>query len=786
MSVSVMAHKIFWAYGIAVLFVVTVCSASTQAREFDIVIEVNDIEDLYDLGDSGELPEVEVELLVALWQRPMDVNRADRYLLYDLPAMTYDLIDAVIAERAKMSGFKSIEDLAKAEGMTDEIMLQIRPFIKVDLAADAGIFPTPEGTKQPKVKEAPLLRGRARTEVLTLGKLGKDLRQPQNRFPIKLPSAYFNVEAEGYKNFGAGVLASYRPLLRGVWDRSSGFLAARSASLCQTGRYACPGNRLDVDGFYLTFEQRQWSVILGTYTVGFGERLTFDLSKRETPQGWYRDMIVRAVRDDGNVTIPKLLRGAAVQFDNVDVGPGWVDATAFVSYNSRDLYQYDYRYMGDGLNGGERCPDGYNDYAGKCASSRIYALGDPTRSFRFARLQDAYNELLLGANANFNLDDRTQLGVVAYTARLDWNLPKEANPQYPDQILGINPLDPKSPGRFGAMGVHGTVGFGDFDFAAEVSSTLDLKTAASVRAIYNPSREFELRLNLRYFSRDYANPYSRAEASSLLTFRSRQRNKAGGRLRIIYKPLSHLKFTTAAEFYVRPQRMEIVDGQVQWFDDSVGFLRLSQDVRWKLTSKENISLLLIYRNNDLKRNGRGEFYASRSATTRLLALGRGEKMTARLSASTGRLRGARFTLTYQPELVDTYEYRCKAGDPGTRKARCTYGFQHSLRGNFSGAPWRGARLSGSLKVWLPRMRDIPLAQDPYPYAIAENIDPQVLARVSFGQRFSKGKFGFKVTYGLVSDLRKVGDNPDNLTSGDGKVLGSDWSQFASLQFESTF
>ena len=96
----------------ALLGALGVLTAGTvQAREYETDVRIETLQDLYELERSGELESESVRILEALIQRPMNLNRADRGYLYDLPGVSYELADAIIARRNESGSFASLEEL---------------------------------------------------------------------------------------------------------------------------------------------------------------------------------------------------------------------------------------------------------------------------------------------------------------------------------------------------------------------------------------------------------------------------------------------------------------------------------------------------------------------------------------------------------------------------------------------------------------------------------------------------------------------------------------------------
>ena len=71
-------------------------------------------------------------------------------------------------------------------------------------------------------------------------------------------------------------------LRRVRWDPSRGSLGVEPESV-----------RLEVPKAYITWQNERWQIAAGTYRVGFGQRLTFDVTDQVTPNGLFGDYELR-------------------------------------------------------------------------------------------------------------------------------------------------------------------------------------------------------------------------------------------------------------------------------------------------------------------------------------------------------------------------------------------------------------------------------------------------------------------------------------------------------------
>ena len=99
-------------------------AASYQA-DLSLVREDEDLQDLYTQGD---LTPEELDTLRQLLDDPINVNRADRDTLTNLPGITFELADQIITTREGLGDYAVLADLMKVPGITEEMVRQLSPF----------------------------------------------------------------------------------------------------------------------------------------------------------------------------------------------------------------------------------------------------------------------------------------------------------------------------------------------------------------------------------------------------------------------------------------------------------------------------------------------------------------------------------------------------------------------------------------------------------------------------------------------------------------------------------
>jgi hypothetical protein len=742
-------------------FVLLAHSPTVMAREYTVRVLVQDVSEIYDLADTDELPQDDLELLVALFNRPMDLNRADRYALYDLPGLSWQVVDAIIDHRNTIQGFVNVEDLRDVPGLSEMLYESIKPFIKIE--------------KEESLDESTTIYGKARFGLAMERGLGDDLRQTTSA--DRLPGAYLSAEAMGFDYFGAGLQLAMRPLVSPFWDEGNGYFYDEGAQ-CDSGfAYACPAEHVDLAGAYLTFEKGIWRVIAGTYNVGFGQGVVFDTTKKSYPRGWERRLSQTIDRDDGAVRPEKSLRGLAVRLDGVDTPMGWIDFTLFASHQDGDLYRDDLRYAGDpdfqsaSCTSDKDCLDGYTCREdNQCYSTRVYEYPNEgsNRQFQYHTFQDAFNEMVVGGDFTFNFGEDAHVGVTAYRSHTSFN--------YPDQSSVSFALGAAYPFRddFGALGVHGHWHHGNVDLFAETAFTHQGDPAAVIQAVFKPTDLWEIDATGRYYHRDFDNPHSRSQAASIETFGSRQRNQRGLRLRVSGRPLSPLRTITDINLFDRTYQERYIEGALSWLDEPLSYLRFRQRFSYQITSKEAVGIQFDYNNNDLSENGRQDlcqtrvqsdgtpddscgFYVSQSLENSIDPIsgqvvyerdqGRGERFRIQTTATTRRFLGFRLSLKYVHSWVDSPEDDFENA----------FSQEHYLRLALSGPLWSGARVTASGKYWFKQS--------------SSNSDDHLLVYGGLSQRFAADRFDLSVFYGI---------------SGVARSEGFDVRHFATLSFGTRF
>jgi hypothetical protein len=299
-----------------------------------------------------------------------------------------------------------------------------------------------------------------------------------------------------------------------------------------------PEVSLHLPKFYARWEGEHASVLVGTYRLGFGQRLTLDTTGWPTPEGFVADegFLVpgrperRCLRAGG-------AKACADEAGRVTPDFGWTEGfrgvvgtvhgqvegvtlslTGFGSYQTRDVL-----------------PSELLDLEACCKAPVVLLEEAGRQGSRLVsrRLPDVFHELAGGGHVSVGLSSREQVGLTAWGA---WplggvegvSLGFQPRARYPEQ------------GGFGAVGVDGAWGAGPVDLFFEVARSFDETPGqgggwgALQRTVLGNRRQ-ELELSLRWYGRDFANPYGRALSAPDEFEGLRARDEAGVRLRALHR-----------------------------------------------------------------------------------------------------------------------------------------------------------------------------------------------------------------------------------------------------------
>lgn len=502
------------------------------AEQYAVPIIVDSEDDIFDLYENGDITESEMDLLMELFQRTVDLNRATRDELYELPGMTYPMVDEILKLRREKGSFEEIDELEKAGAIPYLVMRQIEGFVVLG---------------RPKLQLDAPVHGSVRF---------KTLYQPSAGDGAEIDSGSFGQGGGGFdagniRDSPAMSVRSRITALGGRLDASWTVLARdRPGRLSLAGPETDPyfiarGPRFAVEPLrkaYATYNtdigaQGRATAVVGTYNAGFGERLTFDTTNRRRPYGLYGDDLIfdnvgGIGRYNSDFRPHRGLQGVAGSLQQLPVdGNVTLDMTGFLSMRAVDEYMYRYRpnrtyFDEEAALGG---PDG-------CTSE--------LRCHSFETFRDVYVHQLGGGNMRLNVGDRSYAGVTAYAANNRFRVG--------DDVVNFAPSARQTiRSTFGAVGFEGGVGIGLLDVFSEVTLTDRGAPAALLRTLWDLDR-IALEVTGRYYDKSFDNPFSRGEASPGQFLGMRGRNEAGIKARVVGKPVRGWRLIGHADTWVHP------------------------------------------------------------------------------------------------------------------------------------------------------------------------------------------------------------------------------------------
>ena len=533
-----------------------------RAESYGTELTIDDEADLRALHEDGVLSREELETLWELLRTGVDLGTATREALYMLPGLTWAQVDALLAYRASAGGAVAPADFVEAGVLTAARLRRLRPFLVQE------------------EREAWGLSGRLR--LLTAYAAADAL----------VPPVLLQAQVDGPLGFrGGGVATLTRRRLGPVHHDSR-----RRALVAELPTVAPRLPKLHVE-----WEGEHASLLVGTYRLGFGQRLTLDTTGRPTPEGFVPDegFLVPGAPErrcvlsgagacsgeeaQGRVT-PDF--GAMEGFRGV-VGTvrGQVEGvalalTGFGSYQSRDLSQYELL-------------DAKTHKAPEVLAVPTGQRVPGAARFVSRTLPDVFDELAGGGHVSVGLSPRTRLGMTTWGAWPVWAvegavLDFRESARYPQG------------GGFGAVGVDAAWGAGPvnlfFEGARSFAGGAGRGFGALQRTVLG-DRARELELTLRHYGRDFANPYSRAVSASDEFEGLRASNELGARLRYLHRTADGAwRLTGLVDVWTQPPGGEV---------SGVAQLRTSARVDYSGVPELQPSVWVEHRNKDVGRNGPG-------------------------------------------------------------------------------------------------------------------------------------------------------------------------------------
>jgi hypothetical protein len=563
---------------------------SGRAADYGMFLDVDSEEELVDLYAAQEIDQEEYEALVELINEGVDLNTASRDELYALPNLTYADVDAILAYRQEAGEITDPAVLVPAKVLSEQKLAAIAAFLEI---SDAQ---------------------RSWTDF----KGGLRYRTTYVAGDQQAPSMVLGARVSTLKHLDVGLVEVLtRERVRDVrYDPNRDALSAKAPIVIP----ALPPPKL-----YAQWKTEHLNLIAGSYRIGFGQRLVFDNTGQYTPNGIKIDDIVFYQQDLGIVCretegetggVPcggtedvlyeyqssdykwiDRLRGAAAGYRDLDLdGRGW-QAYGFFSWQTRGIYQYE-------IYDRDRCEDPRDDTENTCGSPPVYRRDDdilaPSTKYKFLTLPDMYNETLGGGNFTWYFNRRTHVGVTGYGAGVQW------------LVDGLD-LDfqewSRTPygGAYGAVGADAAWGSDFLDLFLELARSFDHQPegggyAAIVRAT-GTWRKQEFEAALRYYDRNYANPYARPIAAADEFEGLRARDEYGLQLKYTGE-IGDLDLRALADFWVQPY----LSTETGYTAHSAPKIRMRVRGAYQVETWFKPGLWLEYQDKDLSQSGRGSCY----------------------------------------------------------------------------------------------------------------------------------------------------------------------------------
>lgn len=611
------------ALGVGTLAVPRIASAN----QYEVFIDIDTEEDLYDLKVAEVIDDDTFETLVDLLQRGVNLNGASRKTLYALPNLSYTEVDAILAYRDEVGLIR------------DPAELVTQGILRADKFSAIAAF---------------LVLGGERAKDLSVSGMAR----MQTQYSIEdtgLPASAVQVRARGLQHatVGALVLNSRLQIGEVLFDPARQALTAEA-----------PSDAVSLPKVFVQWEGKNFSAVAGTYRIGFGQRLTFDKTNHTDPDGFYGDsevfrgtQLTRNCKESAGELLgspcpqsegytyvtPDFrsrdgLLGVAASVHDLKIGPGTLTLSGFGSYQPRNIYQYE-------LYNRQTCEDPRND-SPECRSPDVYRTSSEplaqSTKYSFQTLPNMFSEQVLGGNATYAIDRRAHVGVTAYRSHVDW-LVEGLDLDF--QEWAPMPFS----GDFGAVGVDAAKGIGKTDVLAEVTRSFDGMPggggmAGLLRTITAWDNN-EIEVSARYYDENFANPHARPTAAADEFEGNRARNEIGGRVQYTGDLTERLRVRTKLDVWQSPS-------------DSVNAISVFARGDLGVTENASVGLWTQYQDKNLALRGRGLCYVGTETDIGpdgpLKCAGQKIQTTARLRYEFNKQTW--FDIQYQHRLIDDSRY----------------------------------------------------------------------------------------------------------------------------------
>ncbi len=539
---------------------------------YENALEIDDEEDILELQQNGDISDETADTLLELFREGADLNSADRDRLYDLPGLTYEDVDAIIEYRTAKGHIDEPTELVEAGAITAEQLIQIAPFIRIDAAK-------------------PILPVSGRLRLQTRASNGDFA---PGRVAVA-PPVFFNARLKLPENLSTGIsLFTTRTRTNSdeLWGRP-GYNADYNALEVKMHQYS-----VNVPRLFAMWSPGKAKLVVGTYTIGFGERLTLDTTRRITPKGIYltddfrrppelstscrltgidstaEETALCTPTEDGqtrNITADytwrEVFQGVAGQIEDLHLG-GEVKLSmyGFASYQQRSLYQYQ-------LYNKVTCEDP-NSTEDACSAPPVMTTTSNGEVYRIktSTLNNLFDEVAGGGHVSLKPISRLTIGITGFGALpiFQQNFAAPELLQLDFQEWSRYPAG----GAFGAIGANAHLTIPKWNFYIEAARSFDRRPwrlqgrsvgggfGVEQRSTYNPVRGHEFELSLRFYDPDFGTPYARPISAPDQTDGLRARNEAGARLRWLGRFGRDWEARVRADFWVNPFDQESSPGVV--------------------------------------------------------------------------------------------------------------------------------------------------------------------------------------------------------------------------------
>jgi len=416
---------------------------SLLAFDYGTPILVRSESDIIELEYSGEIDEEMRDQLLDLFDNPLDLNTVSREDLALLPEITYGLADRII-ERRNKGAFDNPRQVRDVVGRS--IYNQIKPFVTT--------------MKVPEPPEP--LKGVVSARYL------------DNFSDDKPPMASLKAKVRYQKWLEAGVLIAEE---QGPYGVSYDPLPITVEGMRPVA---------SLERIYAEIDRGDWSVIVGHYKAGFGQRLTFDVTDKQRPHGFYQDL--RYTEDyegyDSYSVSRRLLGVAARTQRSLGVEGPRFDLTVFASSNPHDLYQ---NYFEPGV---------------LTSDGKKYQDLSEDQDLSHVTFPWVYREDIIGLNASLFWAKRIHAGFTGWGGHVSESF---------DLTFKNTPV----PNRdfYGALGLDGAYGRGMLDLYGEVAVTDTGGVGARAESVVDQGM-VEASLAMRYYGQGFDNPHSRGKSQA--------------------------------------------------------------------------------------------------------------------------------------------------------------------------------------------------------------------------------------------------------------------------------